>query len=599
MQVPRYNGPMLALGAIMLLATEAYGAPAGSPPPSLPSKQYTPITPVQADRTITLTGRDLTIEQIVAVARYGARVQVSPEARQREQDNYGLLLEAAAEGVPVYWFNRGAGDQREVVIFEGDATSAANKPKLEQEQLATFRRGAVWGYGPEVAAEEVVRAMMVVRANAMTFNAPSPALAQMLLDLLNDRITPVVQSRGTLGEGDLAQLSNVGAAMVGAGEVYFRGVRMPAAKALSAAGLKPIQPFGADDNALTSSDAYATGQAALVVNDARRALEWADLIYAMDLNGMNSSVTPLSLVVQRDRPDPWLNWDAARVLDMLKGSYLFDADPTRIIQDPESLRASSIRQASAWQEWSQLDAAVLFQANSSDHNPAVHVGISPGDSWELATPQLMRFYVKGGALSHGQHGYIVSNANWDPYPLANKLEEFVIALANMDVAVMLRIDRFSNPFFTVVKLAEVLPNGPQWTGGYTPVALQQEIQSLTNPVAPFGAAIVSTVEDLQAQTQIKVEHARRAVDTTLDLLSQDLLTASVWMDARRAQTPQRQFGPAPTSLWEAFRKIVPLQPAAVIPAESEDARAAAFLRTTDPADFYGGAPPPQTTGQSR
>jgi histidine ammonia-lyase len=599
MQVPRYNGPILALGAIMLLATEVYGAPASSPPSSLPSKQYTPITPAQADRMITLTGRDLTIEEIVAVARYGARVQVSPEARQREQDNYGLLLEAAAEGVPVYWFNRGAGDQREVVIFEGDATSAANKPKLEQEQLATFRRGAVWGYGPEVAAEEVVRAMMVVRANAMTFNAPSPALAQMLLDLLNDRITPVVQSRGTLGEGDLAQLSNVGAAMVGAGEVYFRGVRMPAAKALSAAGLKPIQPFGADDNALTSSDAYATGQAALVVNDARRALEWADLIYAMDLNGMNSSVTPLSLVVQRDRPDPWLNWDAARVLDMLKGSYLFDADPTRIIQDPESLRASSIRQASAWQEWSQLDAAVLFQANSSDHNPAVHVGISPGDSWELATPQLMRFYVKGGALSHGQHGYIVSNANWDPYPLANKLEEFVIALANMDVAVMLRIDRFSNPFFTVVKLAEVLPNGPQWTGGYTPVALQQEIQSLTNPVAPFGAAIVSTVEDLQAQTQIKVEHARRAVDTTLDLLSQDLLTASVWMDARRAQTPQRQFGPAPTSLWEAFRKIVPLQPAAVIPAESEDARAAAFVRTTDPADFYGGAPPPQTTGQSR
>src|SRR5579862_2914531 len=377
MQVSRRSGCCLALGATTLLAIAAYGAPASSPSSPLPPAPYTPITPAQADRMITLTGRDLTIEQIVAVARYGAKVQVSPQARQREQDNYGLLLEAAAEGVPVYWFNRGAGDQREVVIFEGDATSATNKPKLEQEQLASFRRGAVWGYGPEVSAEEVVRAMMVVRANAMTFNAPSPALAQMLLDLLNDRVTPVVKSRGTLGEGDLAQLSNVGAAMVGAGEAYYRGVRMPAAKALSAAGLKPIQPFGADDNALTSSDAYATGQAALVVNDARRALEWADLIYAMDLNGMNSSVTPLSLVVQRDRPDPWLNWDAARVLDMLKGSYLFDADPTRIIQDPESLRASSIRQASAWEEWAALRDAVVLQVNSSDHNPAVRTDLSP------------------------------------------------------------------------------------------------------------------------------------------------------------------------------------------------------------------------------
>jgi len=314
---------------------------------------------------------------------------------------------------------------------------------------------------------------------------------------------------------------------------------------------------------------------------------------------MNSSITPLSAVVQRDRPFRWLNWDAARVLDMLKGSYLFDADPTRIIQDPESLRASSIRQAAAWEEWSALNEAVLFQANSSDHNPAVHVGISPGDSWELASAQLMRFYVKGGPLSHGQHGYIVSNANWDPYPMANKLENFVIALANMDIAVMLRIDRFSNPFFTVVKLSEVLPNGPQWTGGYYPVALQQEIQSLTNPVAPFGAAIVSTVEDLQAQTLIKVLHARQAVDTTLDLLAQDLLTGSVWMDARRAQNPQRNFGPGPTALWGGFRKVVPLPnaKATAIPAESNDAKAAAFLRTTDPAAYYSGAPPPRTASR--
>ena len=74
--------------------------------------------------------------------------------------------------------------------------------------------------------------MMVVRANAMIYNAPSPQLSQMLLDLLNKRVTPVVQSRGTLGEGDLAQLGNVGAAMVGVGEAYFEGVRMPAAQAL-------------------------------------------------------------------------------------------------------------------------------------------------------------------------------------------------------------------------------------------------------------------------------------------------------------------------------------------------------------------------------
>ena len=555
---------------------------------------YTAINPTAAGQTITLSGHGLTLEQIVQVARYGAKVQLSPEAQQREADNYGLLLEATAEGVPVYWFNRGTGAQRETVLFEGDATSPTNKPKLEAEQLERFQLGALAGFAPEVDAEEIVRAAMVVRANAMTYNAPSPQVARMLLELLNKRITPVMQARGTVGEGDLAQLGNIAGVMVGAGEAYYQGMRMSAAKALAQAGLKPIQPFAADENALTSSNAYATGQAALVVYDARRALSWADLIYAMDLDGMNSSITPLSLVVQCDRPETWLNWDAGRVMDMLKGSYLFDGD-ARIIQDPESLRASSIRTASAWEEWAALRDTVLFQANSSDHNPAVHVGLGPEDSWELATPQMMKFFVKGGPHSHGQHGYIVSNANWDPYPMANKLENFVIAVGNLDVAVMLRIDRFTSPFFTVVEASKVLPDIPHDSDGYTPPDLQQEIQSLMNPVAPFGSAIESTVEDLQAQTRIKVQRARQAVATTLDLLGHDILQAAFWMDVRAKQQPGRDFGQAPTAAWQALRKAVPLQTAEqrVKATKADETLAAAFVHTTDPASFYPDSPPPE------
>jgi histidine ammonia-lyase len=557
--------------------------------PVFAGQLYAPCDEAMSGQTVTLTGHDLTLEQIVAVARHGAKVQLSPEARQRQVDNYGLLLEATAEGIPVYWFNRGVGDNRETVLFSGDATAARNKPNIERVQLAAFRRGAEAGYGPEVLDEEVVRAMMVVRANEMTFNAPSPQVSRMLLDLLNSRVTPVVQSRGTVGEGDLAQLGNVAATMVGAGEAYYRGVRMSAHDALKQADLSPIQPFAADENALTSSNAYATGQAALVVYDARHALEWADLVYAMSLNGMNSSITPLSTVVQRDRPEPWLNWDAQRVLDMIKGSYLFDADPQRIIQDPESLRASSIRQAAAWEEWSALRAAVLFQANSSDHNPAVHVGLGPEDSWELATPQMMKYYVKGGPLSHGQHGYIVSNANWDPYPMANKLENFVIAMANMDIAIMLRIERFRSTFFTVVSASDVLHDWERREPVYLPSDLQQELQTLTNPVAPFGSALESAVEDLQAETRLKVQRARQAVSLTYDLLGANLLEASLWLDVRKSQAPQRSFGAAPAAAWAAFRRIVPLTGDS---GESRPMAAAGFLRATLASTFYTGASPP-------
>ena len=553
---------------------------------------YTPISPTMSERTITLTGRDLTIEQIVEVARYGAKVALSAEARHTQAENFGLLLEAAAEGIPVYWFNRGYGDQRETIMFEGDPLSTKNRALIEKTQAERFRYGALLGTGPEIDDEEIVRAMMVVRANGMVHDAPSAQLSQMLLELLNKRITPVVQSRGTLGEADLVQMANVGAAMVGAGEVYLRGVRMKADQALASAGLTPIQPIAADDNALTSSNAYATGQSALLIHDARKALEWADLIYAIDLNGMNSSITPLSLPVQRVRPEKWLNWHAARILTMIKGSYLFEQDAKRIIQDPESLRASSIRQASAWEAWTALRDAVLLQANCSDHNPAVMVGIGPEDSWELATPQLMRFFVKGGPHSHGEHGYILSNANWDPYPLANQLENFVIALGNMDIAVMLRIERFRNPFFTVVTATDVLPG--IWAGffDYGPVDLQQEIQSLMNPVAPFGSALAATVEDLEAQTRIKTQRARQAVATTFDLLGFDLLEGTLWMDVRKAQDVHRNFGSSPTAAWEAFRQRVPLRSGSAAASQSAALTASQFLKTTPASTFYGGSVEP-------
>jgi histidine ammonia-lyase len=525
-------------------------------------RPYHAIMPSQADQTVVLSGLHLTADEVVRVARFGAKVALTSEARQRSADAHGLLLEAAAEGMPIYWFNRGVGSARENSLFTGDPTSADNKALIEDRQLAVFKRGALAGLGPEVDEEEIVRAMMVVRANTMSFEAASPQLTQRLLDLLNDRITPVVQSRGTVGEGDLGPFANIGAVMVGVGTAYYQGERMPASEALKRAGLAPLAPFGADDSELESTDSYAAGMAALLVHDAREVLSWADLTYVLDLNGMNSSITPLAQPVQANRPFKWLNWDAARILDLLRGSYLFERDAQRIIQDPESLRASSIRQGSAWAAWAQLRDTLAIQMNSSDHNPAIRVGASPSDSWELNTPQMAQYYVKGGKLSHGQHGYILSDANWDPYPLANDVEAFSIAFANMDVAVSQRMLRFTNTFFTVISPPAASPGEPGRFGitqgsEIGSAALMQEIQGLINPVPPQGSALIKNVEDLQTQTRLKVTRARTVVADTLDLLAEDLLTGTYWLDLRKQQDPARNFGTAATAVWNSFRRTLP------------------------------------------
>ncbi|WP_156640134.1 aromatic amino acid ammonia-lyase [Bosea sp. PAMC 26642] len=495
----------------------------------------------------------------------------------------------------IYWFNRGAGDQRESVIFSGDPMTPANAAFLKDQQLQRFKAGATRGYGPEIKEEALVRAIMAIRANTMSYEAASPQLTNILVELLNKRITPVVQSRGTVGEGDLPTMNNIAAAMVGVGDVYYNGIRMPAAKALSEAGIKPLEPTAADQAAFVSTYAYAHAQAALLVEDARELLEWTDLSHAMGLTGMNSSITPISAPVQAMRPYGWLEWDAARIMDMIKGSYLFEKDPTRIIQDPESMRASSQRQGSAWQAWADLRDSVHLSINSSDHNPAVLPGLTPDSSWELSTPQFMQYYVKGGPLSNGQSGYILSNANWDPYPMANQIEAFTIALTNLGVAVAQRIERFRNPFFTVAKLTDVLTAEERRDilpfDVYLATDLWQELAGMGTPVTPAGQAIVGTVEDLEAQTRIKPLRARSAVDVSFHLLAQDLLTASHWMEIRKAQTPARNFGIAPTAALTALRKALPWrQPASERPQRPIGAVVYDFMRENPASHFYAAGP---------
>jgi histidine ammonia-lyase len=452
---------------------------------------------------------------------------------------------------------------------------------------------------PEIADEDLVRAVLLISANTAPLGAAELRHMQMLLDLLNDRITPVAYSRGTLGEADFPAVSNnIQATMRGQGEVYYRGIRMPAAKALAQADLEPYKTGFAGGGA---ENAYGDARAALLVADGCQALEWADLIYALDKLGMNSSVTPMILPVQAMRPFKWVNWDAARIMDMLKGSYLFEEDPTRILQDPESMRASYIRQGSAWKAWAALRDSVLLQINSSDLNPMVLVGASPTDSWELATPQLMRFYVKGGPLSHGQHGYVVSTANWDPYPLANDVEAFTNAVANMDVAVAQRIERFNErtptAFFTGIKPADLLTaaelrNSPALSESFWVfMDLWYEIQTLSTSLVPEGNATDAGVADIQGQTRLKDTRGQRVVDLTMQLLGYDLWNATNWLDLRKKQTASRAFGAAPTAVWTAFRKVLPWQQdPETRPSLPYGIIAYDFLKSTPASEFYPQGP---------
>ena len=553
---------------------------------------YRTIDPTMADRTITLTGHDLSIEQLVQIARYGAKVAISPELRDGAADSFGLMLEAQAEGVPVYLFNRKPGSGREIVSLRGSPDSAEYNAELSRRYDGTSNAFRASSFGEEIADEEVGRAMLAVDLNNMRYLAASSAFVQGIADLLNRGVTPAVHWHGAIGEADFVP---TGTLLAGYGFAYYKGIRMPASEALTKAGLERIKFEGADGNLVTTS-ALTAGFAALLVHDLRELIEWHDLIWSMDLTGMNGSIGPLTMPVQATRPFAWANYAAQRALDMLKGSYVFNGE-YRVIQDPESLRATVWRDGGVWQAWARLRDSTLIQMNSTDHNPTVRPDVSPSDSWELATPQLMKYYVKGGKYSHGKHGYILSNSDWDPYPLLDDVEAFPVALVNLMVAVVQRMHRFEDTFFTVTDAQTVLktrsgPGGVSGAGGgggggAIVDALWQELKPLANPIAPDGVTADKGVGDLDAVPVVKLMRLKHAMEISRAILAQDLLNAAFWMDIRKLERPDRTFGSAPNAVWTSYRELVPFRATDKgPPQESVEDVSVRFLETNVPDHFY-------------
>jgi histidine ammonia-lyase len=176
--------------------------------------------------------------------------------------------------------------------------------------------------------------------------------------------------------------------------------------------------------------------------------------------------------------------------------------------------------------------------------------------------------------------------------MANEIEAFTIALANMDTAVTQRVIRFTSPFFTVAAASDESPGEPgrfHLTQGseIDVVALMQEIQGLINPVPPQGNALIQNVEDMQTQTRLKVTRARAAVEDTVELLAEDLLTGTYWLDLRKSQNPARTFGAPPTAIWTAFRAVLPFNGVGPTSASQPIHEiAAAFIRSHAAASFY-------------
>ena len=481
--------------------------------------------------TLTLDGQHLTIADVVAVARNSqVRVRIDDAARKRVARARAAVERFLERGDVVYGVTTGFGHFRDRLI------DPAETAELQRNLL----RSHATGVGPPLD-EAAVRAVMLVRANTLAkgHSGIRPQTLDALLALLNRGVHPVIPEQGTLGtSGDLAPLAHMALVLIGEGEAWYAGRRLPGGQALQRAGLQPVELTAKEGLALVNGTAFIAGLGALVTHGAANLVHSADIAAALSLEALNGSVNPFDPRLQAVRPHPRQIEAADYIRGLLEGSDFVrrTADPRRV-QDAYSLRCvpqvhGAVHDAVAYARW-----ALEIEINAATANPLIF--------WEDEEPV---------ALSGGNfHGELVSMA----------MDYLTIGLTELGNISERRLNRLVDANLNDGLLPPFLTEHGGLNSGfmlvhYTAAALTSENKVLAHPACADTVPVSANTEDHQSMGGTAVRHARDVMHNVETVVALELLAAAQAIDFRRRQLggkPRLGRGTAP--VYELIRQHVP------------------------------------------
>ncbi|MDR1574698.1 MAG: aromatic amino acid ammonia-lyase [Treponema sp.] len=472
---------------------------------------------------ITLDGNGLDIETLRKIAVDRAEVSIADEGEARLKESRQLVYDLVERNVPVYGFNTGVG-------WNKDRHIAADYFKQYNENLI---HSHTLGVGPE-ASEEEVRAAMAVRLNCLLRGNTGiqPEIARRYAEFLNLQLHPVVPERGSVGEGDIAILSHIGLAMIGEGDVRYRGERMTSAEAHKRAGLRFVTLGPKDGLAIVSSNAFGMGQGALVLADLAALVDQADLIYAVSLEGLNGNTSPLDPKIHEARRLPGQTASAALVNRCLKGSAVYDPNPDKPVQDPICFRSGAYIHGALRDALAFAESYALIQMNSSDDNPCLLL----------------------------DERRIISCSNFECTTISAAFEMLGIVLSHVSRLSCYRMHKLGTPAFT--GLPRFLT--PEETHVHAFGALQKtytlldtEIRHLSNPSSVDYMSVAGEIEDHANNLPHVVQRIRGICDNLKYILGMEMMHAAQAITLRMRQTPDLRLGAATKAAYDAYRAVVP------------------------------------------
>ena len=282
--------------------------------------------------TVTLNGSTLTIEKLVSIARNGEPVALDPDALERIKACRAMLEEKIVAHEIMYGVNTGIGEFSEMV--------------LNDDQVKLFQQYLIYNHAAGIGAPapiEYVRGAMAGRINvhARGYSGCRPEITQTLVEMLNKGVVPVVCQKGSVGAcGDLAPMSQMALLLMGEGEAYYRGERLPGKEAMDRAGI-PIPGLQARDGlaAINGSNLF-TAMSALHLYDMNRLLKQAEIACAMTLEALYANLKPYDVRLHELRGFPGAIRAARAIMACIEGSDLQTGKLKIKVQDAYSMRSS-------------------------------------------------------------------------------------------------------------------------------------------------------------------------------------------------------------------------------------------------------------------
>ncbi len=450
---------------------------------------------------IVLDGSSLTIERLVDIARYSAKVELHPRALERIRVCREMLEQKIRAHEIMYGVNTGIGEFSEVV--------------LNDEQVKQFQRYLIYnhaaGIGDPVSLE-FVRAAIASRINVHTrgYSGCRPEITLTLVEMLNRGVTPVVCQKGSVGaSGDLAPMSQIALLLLGEGEAFYEGKRLPGREAMERAGIAIPGLQARDGLASINGSNLLTAMSALHIYDINRWLKQAEIACAMTLEALYANLKPYDVRLHQLRGFTGAARSATAIMKCIMGSDLLAGKIKTKVQDAYSMRSTPQVIGAAHDALAFAKKQVETELNGVADNPIF-----------LPESQLT-----------------LTGANFQGTPLSLPMDMISAAVTMVCVLSERRLNRLTNPALSVGLPAFLTKGAGMFSGmmlsQYTADTLIVEQRMLSAPASVCSIPAAADQEDFVSMGMNTALKNCQILDNATGVLGIEFMAASQALDFRQ------------------------------------------------------------------